>query len=51
MAIKQTFGGNPKLENCMLQNMLKEPPKDWEWMTDEEQAERIKQSKAAWGGK
>lgn len=50
-AILSAFGGKPKLEDEMLQNKLKEPPKDWEWLTDDEKAARIAKSKAAHGFK
>ncbi len=50
--IAGAFGGSgKKLQDCMLSELLKEPPKEWEWQTEEEQAETIRQSKAARGMK
>lgn len=51
MTIRSVFGGRTKLEDCMLQNSLKEPAKDWDWMTEEEQQQAIARSKAAHGFK
>jgi len=39
----------PKLEAMMFSNLIKDPPKDWDWMTEEEQAMQIAKSKAARG--
>lgn len=49
MVIANTMGGRLKLENTLLQRMLTEPPKDWWELTEDEQAERIRLSKAAHG--
>jgi hypothetical protein len=50
-AIAAAAGTKRELQKCMLQDMLKEPAKDWEWMTEEEQTEAIRKSKAAHGFK
>ena len=49
LVIANSFGNAKNLEDMMLPNMLKEPPKPWDEMTEEEQAEAIAKSKAARG--
>ena len=51
MFIANAFGGKLKLNDCMLQKIIREAPKDWEWMTEEEQREAIARSKKAHGFK
>jgi len=51
MFIANTFGGEKSIKDCMLQNILKEPLKPWNQMTEDEQAEAIAKSKAAHGFK
>jgi hypothetical protein len=52
MAIANAFtASNKKLEEYMLQKILKEPPPDWEWMSEEQRDDAIARSKAARGHK
>lgn len=50
--IANAFGNSGKrLEDMMLQNILREAPKPWEYMTEDEQRAAIAKSKAARGMK
>ena len=44
-------GKQKTIEKCMLQKLLREPPKPWNQMTEDEQREAIEKSKAAHGFK
>jgi hypothetical protein len=51
MYIAQSAGNKHTLEDCMLSKVIREPAKDWDWMTDEEREDAIRRSKAAHGFK
>jgi len=43
------FGKSKKLEDCMLQNLIKQGDLPWEWLDEDEQQRRIEASKQAHG--
>jgi hypothetical protein len=47
--IAGSLGGSRKsIEDCSFEKLMKDAPIPWEWMSEEQQAEYMEQSKSVW---